>query len=198
MNMNENTEEFEALRKLLAIKRHETPPPGYFGSFSARVCDRIEAEMAKETAMPWWNRWFPALNSARVMAGANALTFAGLALVGLSLGIVLWSDPESVGSSSARIASPAELTPAGIPLVDGFSSASSGMPRSQDLPGFLVIHVLPSTGANETNTGRNPLPVGLFDSHSLHQIQPVNFESGNFESGNFENGAGSFGGRLRP
>ncbi|HEY5298171.1 MAG TPA: hypothetical protein VIK59_09610 [Verrucomicrobiae bacterium] len=41
--MNEN-ENFEALRRLLALKRHEIPPPGYFNNFSARVIAQIRVE----------------------------------------------------------------------------------------------------------------------------------------------------------
>jgi hypothetical protein len=45
--MNKNENNFDALRQLLKLKQHETPPPGYFNSFSGQVVARIRAGEAK-------------------------------------------------------------------------------------------------------------------------------------------------------
>lgn len=41
--MKEQTENFETLKQLLKVKRHEVPPPGYFNGFSDQVISRIRA-----------------------------------------------------------------------------------------------------------------------------------------------------------
>ncbi len=52
--MNPNSENFEQLCKLLALKRHEIPPPRFFNEFSGRVMARL-AEPPREP-LTWWQR----------------------------------------------------------------------------------------------------------------------------------------------
>jgi hypothetical protein len=40
--MNSDSNDFEALRKLVALKRYEQPPPGYFNRLPDRISSRLE------------------------------------------------------------------------------------------------------------------------------------------------------------
>ncbi len=53
MNPDPNNN-FDQLRKLLALKRYELPPPRYFNEFSGRVMSRL-AEPQREP-LTWWQR----------------------------------------------------------------------------------------------------------------------------------------------
>jgi hypothetical protein len=76
-----SSDDFDNLKRLLALKRYEQPPPGYFENFSDRVISRIEAEELSEYSS-WW-QWLVAKFDAKpVVAGAYGLTVSGLLLAG--------------------------------------------------------------------------------------------------------------------
>ena len=94
MTMQNDFDNFDQLRRLLALKRHEQPPPGYFHRFPGQVIARIRAgEHTQELGVLW--RWFgedswlarfwgrlesqPVL-AASVSVAACALIFAGVVL----------------------------------------------------------------------------------------------------------------------
>jgi hypothetical protein len=52
--MNSEPNDFEQLRKLLALKRHEVPPPRYFNKFSGSVIARLTTAPAE--SLTWWQR----------------------------------------------------------------------------------------------------------------------------------------------
>jgi hypothetical protein len=53
--MEPQRDEFESLRRLLAVKRYEQPPPGYFHTLSHRVTARLRAgETRREPGLLGW------------------------------------------------------------------------------------------------------------------------------------------------
>jgi hypothetical protein len=89
--MSQDSEDFGSLRRLLALKRHEQPPPGYFNDFSGQVIARIKAgERADESALdrffwevPWLQRLWAALEAKPILAGAFGATVCGLLIFGV-------------------------------------------------------------------------------------------------------------------
>jgi hypothetical protein len=79
--MNEN-DNFESLRQLLALKRHEVPPPGYFDRFSGNVIARIRAEENK-SSQSWFSKVIEALELKPAFAGAFASAVCLLMLFGI-------------------------------------------------------------------------------------------------------------------
>ncbi len=89
--MNENQSNFEPLRRLLAFKRHETPPPGYFNNFSRQVMAGIRAgETGAEAewsgrllaSMPWLLKLLQSFETKPVFAGGFATALCALLLFG--------------------------------------------------------------------------------------------------------------------
>jgi len=90
--MNPEQEEFRDLRRLLALKRHEQPPPGFFNNFSQDVLVRIRAgERIEDTTYdevlaweaPWLKRFLNLLDSKPILAGAFGAAVCGLLLAGV-------------------------------------------------------------------------------------------------------------------
>jgi hypothetical protein len=102
--MSRESEDFGSLRRLLALKRHEQPPPGYFEGFSAQVMARIKAgERVDEGVLarlfweaPWLQRLWAALEAKPALAGAFGAAVCGLLIFG-----VIYSERIDVKSTDA-------------------------------------------------------------------------------------------------
>lgn len=92
MSMNPEQDNYQPVQRLLALKRHEQPPPGYFENFSGQVVARIQAG---ERGAPdsfwewlgmeasWLHRLWVALETKPVFAGALGAGVCGLLLAGV-------------------------------------------------------------------------------------------------------------------
>ncbi len=97
--MTPDQDNFDRLRRLLTLKRYEQPPPGYFHHFSQQVILRIkDGETGGSAGLferwfgdsAWLNRLFGSFQPRPAFAGV-----AGLAMCGLMLAGIFYSEPEN-------------------------------------------------------------------------------------------------------
>ena len=90
--MNSEFDSFNQLRRLLALKRHEQPPPGYFDRFSSQVISRIRAGERGEpdsvldrmfAGVAWFWRLRAALEARPAFAGAMGAAVCALMITGI-------------------------------------------------------------------------------------------------------------------
>jgi hypothetical protein len=111
--MNPDAENFGSLRKLLALKRHEQPPPGYFNSFSNNVMARINAQEGDSESRWLLNLWHNLIHRP-LLSGALGAGAFGLVMFGL-----LFSQGNASPTAAAAYVNPA--TPFGmtaVPMLD--------------------------------------------------------------------------------
>jgi hypothetical protein len=145
--MNENENNFESLRRLLALKRHETPPPGYFENFSAEVAARLragEGGAAERPAieLPWLFRLLSAFEAKPAFAGGFAFALCLLLL----LGIVYAERPDvalqpllrtAQVSSPLAMATPGDLSSPSA-AQPGFISSTNPIFNTPSTPSWFV------------------------------------------------------------
>lgn len=91
-------ENFDPLRRLIALKRYEAPPPGFFESFSSKVMARIEAaEMAATPA--WWQRLGFDFNFKPALVCGLAVVVCGLLSAGVLASVIETANQPVAGLS---------------------------------------------------------------------------------------------------
>ena len=119
--MSSETEDFESLRRLLALKKHEKPPLGYFETFASRVRSGIVA--AEVLQSNWWLRvgeeasWLKRMWTALTKRPAFAAAF-GVVVCGMVFGGIYFTQKPNVEASttlaeSLKIQTP---SPAALPV----------------------------------------------------------------------------------
>jgi len=76
--------DFDPLQRLLSLKRHEQPPPGYFSHFSDKVMARIETEGLGMRGS-WWRRLWSGLDARPLLTFGYGGRVVGLLLVGIGV-----------------------------------------------------------------------------------------------------------------
>ena len=152
--MNADQENFEALRKLLALKKYEQPPPRYFSELPSRIWTRLERE--PETSS-FWQRFFPNWE----LSPAIAYSFGLLACATLVFGI---SYSLKTGTEQV-VARPISNDNLGMPVPQVATKQSSGLSLSNYQPAQMA----------STNPVMNTEP--LFNGVNL-RIEPANYSPG--------------------
>jgi hypothetical protein len=126
MNEKQKQNNFEDLKQLLKLKRHEIPPPGYFNNFSGQVVSRIRAGEAGgartfmerlEVEAPWAVSFLRIFETRPGVIGAFA-TSVCLLLVS----VVVFSE-RADKAAKAQLAISEATAPVGSPMASMTSPA---------------------------------------------------------------------------
>ena len=110
MHMENENENFDELQQLLALKKHEQPPPGYFNKLPGEVISRLRAErrshadaLGKLSAeAPWLVRLWQKLEAQPVFAGAFGAGVCALLLAGIYFAEKPDSPPDFAGAANLQ------------------------------------------------------------------------------------------------
>ncbi len=141
--MHREDPNFDQLRRLLKLKRHEQPPPRYFNDFSTQVVARLQAAQAASAYQSWWQRLWAGLELRPVVPVALGTALCGLLVVG-----AVYTDKATV---------PQEL----LQLTSEDSSKLAGNDANPLLPAVPQAEF----GFASAATSTNPVPASgsLFD-----------------------------------
>jgi hypothetical protein len=164
--MSPEQDNFEQLRRLLALKRHEQPHPRYFNDFSQQVIARIKSRDAAERESlleqsfahaPWLQRVWRMLEAKPILAGAFAVLVCSLVIFGVSYSdqvkptpLVLIPMPET-GSAHGQMANSGAFGPLAVPASEVSSTGGELIPTRQP---SLFMEI------NELQRG-TPVPAGF-------------------------------------
>jgi hypothetical protein len=150
--MNSQPEDFDRLKKLLALKRHEQPPPGYFVGLSSRIMDRIEEERQFKQ-LPWYRKVATSFEWKPTVVWVTGMAACGLVCAGM------------IGALQVNNSAVAASTGSGQEV----AAIETGMPPmapEQEVQGSMEPVLTPTS---------EPSPF----SQITHQIRPVNYTAGN-------------------
>jgi hypothetical protein len=154
--MNPNSDDFETLRKLMALKRHEQPPAEYLDRLSDRIITRIEHG---EGRMNLWDKLSASISLRPGVVYACGLTVCGA--LGLTSVCLVRHEMETAESATS---------PVRVPVVTAL--AVTGPDRDET----ATLHVANWMGV--TNPVTDPqAEASLF--RSSHLTVPVSYHPGN-------------------
>ena len=155
--MNPDPDDFETLRKLMALKRHEQPPPEYLDHLSGRII--TGSNMAKGSRR-FWERISASFSLRPTMAYAFGLTICGA--LGLSGVYLVWQEMELSEASGVAV----------VRIPPSTAAALASLQRQQEQP---VLHVANWLGATNPAAETQPL-MPLFSASHAPATVTVSYE----------------------
>lgn len=130
--MSTASQDFEKLRKLLALKRYELPPPRFFAEFPGRVMRKLETAQAA-ASRPWWSRLWFELEFKPAFACAAGLAVCGALVAGIA-GSERLQGYAVQGVASSEDANPETVLVASVMGSPKVASGLRRIDRSEDIP----------------------------------------------------------------
>lgn len=114
--MSSSPDDFKDLKRLLALKKHEQPPPGYFYYLPDNITRKIERMDSHNLAehSTWWEWLVKRFDARPVLAGAYAFAISGLLLMGFKVSKFMEADGDSAMAGGGLLGAtpdPATVTP---------------------------------------------------------------------------------------
>jgi hypothetical protein len=113
--MSSSPDDFKDLKRMLALKKHEQPPPGYFYYLPDKITRKIERLEARDLAehSTWWEWLVQRFDARPVLAGAYAFVISGLLLMGFKVSRMMENEGELdlAGGLLGATPDPANVTP---------------------------------------------------------------------------------------
>ena len=169
--MNEKDQNFDRLRRLLKLKQHEIPPPGYFNNFSSDVIARIRAGEVggRQTLIDRLRSGTPWIASFREIFEIRPGLVGGFAVslcLLLVLGVVFAEHSEPTSADMYAISGTSVLPATSVPSVSTPTLASASLPAS--VPAGIVASTNPVTSLQ-------PVPTMFGQPGASTLFQPASF-----------------------
>jgi hypothetical protein len=139
--MNDSEQNFEELKQLLKLKRHEIPPPGYFNNFSNQVISAIREERTGNTVSrtnpqaSWLMRFLGVFDSRPGLVGGLATSLMLLLVFGVVLADHSDTDPGAPSVFAPQVPQTAQSS---SPLASATMSADIASADSGSTGGITV------------------------------------------------------------
>lgn len=138
--MEPDSQQHRDLLRLLALKRHEVPPPGFFDRLPNRILVNIRAG-SEIGELPWWQRLWDSL----VREPMVTSSYAALAMGGLLFGISVFQTA---------------VSPEAHPV--DYAGADSHLIETRYIsPATASFAFGPGTIIDSSPSATGPLPIGL-------------------------------------